>query len=135
RRTMPYTQRRTARRRRAALYALSHHRALLADAGGAADRAQPPRGRHGRHHRDRHLRARLQLAAPQYLRAARRDPQAERIFDGAVRQVPRGTGLRVEPDWSVRSLAHRLRLRALLRLHRWGEQPVLPGAVRWDDAD
>ena len=33
---------------------LPHDRAVLADAAGAADRAQPPLGRHGRHHRDRH---------------------------------------------------------------------------------
>ena len=40
---------------------LPHHRALLAHAPGAADRAQPPFGRHGRHHRDRQRLARLQL--------------------------------------------------------------------------
>ena len=48
------------------VHPLPHHRPLLADAGGAADRAQPPLGRHGRHHRDRHRRPRLHLDAPQH---------------------------------------------------------------------
>ena len=37
-----------------ALHALSHHRALLADARGAPDRTQSPLGGHRRHHRNRH---------------------------------------------------------------------------------
>jgi arylsulfatase A-like enzyme len=37
---------------------LPHDGAVLADAAGAADRAQPPLGRDGRHHRDRHVGAR-----------------------------------------------------------------------------
>jgi len=38
---------------------LSHHGTLLPDAGGAAERAEPPHGRDGRHHRDRDIGARL----------------------------------------------------------------------------
>ena len=45
------------------LQPLPHDGAVLADAAGAADRPQPPLGRHGRHHRDRDLGARLQLGA------------------------------------------------------------------------
>ena len=43
---------------RAQVQPLPHDRAVLADPAGAADRPQPPRGRHGRHHRDRHVGAR-----------------------------------------------------------------------------
>ena len=81
---------------------LPHHGALLADARGAAHRPQPPHRRHGRHHRDRDVGARLQLDPPEHVRAARRDAEAERLLDGAVRQVPRGAGLGDEPDGPVR---------------------------------
>ncbi len=43
---------------------LPHHRALLAHAPGAADRAQPPLRRDGRDHGDRHVRAGVQLVRP-----------------------------------------------------------------------
>ena len=66
---------------------------------------QPPRRRDGRDHRDGDVGARLQLAAPEHVRAAGRDPQAQRLLDGAVRQVPRGAGVRVQPDRPVRPLA------------------------------
>ena len=81
---------------------LPHDGAVLADAAGAADRPQPPLGRHGRHHRDRDLGAGLQLGAPEHRGAAGRDAQAQRLLDGAVRQVPRGAGLGDEPDGAVR---------------------------------
>ena len=84
------------------LQPLPHDGAVLADAAGAADRAQPPRRRHGRDHRDRDLGAGLQLAAPEHGRAAGRDAQAQRLLDGAVRQVPRGAGVADEPDGAVR---------------------------------
>ena len=51
---VPDAERREAGGGRAEVQPLPHHRAVLADAAGAADRAQPPLGRHGRHHRDRH---------------------------------------------------------------------------------
>ena len=38
------------------VHPLPHHRAVLADARGAAVRPQPPHRRHGRHHRDRRRR-------------------------------------------------------------------------------
>ena len=43
----------------------------------------------------------LQLDPAEHLRAARRDAEAERLLDGAVRQVPRGAGLGDEPDGAV----------------------------------
>ena len=110
---------------------LPHDRALLADAPGAADRAQPPLGRHGRDHRDRHVGAGLQLDPPEHGRAAGGDAEAQRLLDRAVRQVPRGAGLGDEPAGAVRRLAERRRrLRALLRLHRRRDEPVRAGALR-----
>ena len=127
RRPGSHADRRAARRERPEVQPLPHDGALLADAPGAADRSQPPRGRHGRHHRDRDLGARLQLDPPEHVRAARRDAEAERLLDRAVRQVPRGAGLGDEPDGAVRRLADRLGLRALLRLHRRRDEPVRAG--------
>ncbi len=105
RRPVRDADRRAARRRRAEVQPLPHDRALRADARGAAHRPQPPHGGHGRHHRARHLGARLQLAAPEHVRAAREDAEAQRLLDRAVRQVPRGAGLADEPDGPVRRLA------------------------------
>ena len=52
---------RAPRQGRAQVHAVPHDRAVLADAGRPALRAQPPQRRHGRHHRDRDLGAGLQL--------------------------------------------------------------------------
>ena len=59
RRPVPDAELREAREGRAAVHALPHHGAVLADAAGAAHRPQPSLGRHGRHHRDRDRRSRL----------------------------------------------------------------------------
>ena len=124
----------TPGRRRAEVQPLPHDGALLADAGGAALRAQPPHGRHGRHHGDRDVGSGLQLDPPEHVRAARRDVEAERLLDRTVRQVPRSAGLGDEPARAVRLLADRWRrVRVLLRLHRRGDEPVLPGDLRGDD--
>ena len=91
---------------RAEVQPLPHDGAVLADAPGAADGAQPPLGRHGRDHRDRHVRAGLQLGPPEHRGPARGDAQAQRLLHRAVRQVPRGAGLGDEPAGAVRRLAH-----------------------------
>ena len=131
RRPVRDADRRAARRERAEVQPLPHDGAVLAHAPGAADRPQPPLGRHGRHHRDRDLGAGLQLDPAQHRGAAGRDAQAERLLDRAVRQVPRGAGLGDEPDGAVRRLAERRRrLRALLRLHRRRDEPVRAGDLR-----
>ena len=65
RRPLPDADRGEAGGGRPEVQPLPHHRPLLADAPGAADRAQPPLRRHGRHHRDRHRRAGLLLGAAQ----------------------------------------------------------------------
>jgi Sulfatase len=49
---------------------------------------------------------------------ARADAHAQRLLDSPVRQVPRGARVADEPDGAIRHVADRLRLRALLRLHR-----------------
>ena len=91
---------------------------------------------HGQHHRDGDVGARQQLVAPEHQGAAGDDAEAERVLDGAVRQVPRGAGVAVVADGSVRRVAVGWRrVRELLRVHRWREQPVGSGAVRRHDAD
>ena len=62
------------------------------------------------------------------------DPEAQRLLHRPVRQVPRGSRVAVVVDGAVRRLAlGRWRLRDVLRVHRWGEQPVRPGALRRHD--
>ena len=131
RRPLPDAERGEARGGRPEVQPLPHHRPLLADAAGAADRAQSPLRRHGRHHRDRHRRAGLLLGAAEHHVAAGPDAEAQRLLDGAVRQMPRSAGVGDEPGRAVRCLAHRRRrLRVLLRLHRRRGEPVVPDAVR-----
>ena len=134
RRSVSHADGRAARRGGSQVQPLPHDRAVLADARGAPLGPQPPHGRHGRDHRDRDLGAGLQLDPPEHLRAAGRDAEAERLRDRAVREVPRGAGLGDEPARPVRLVAdRRRRLRVLLRLHRRGDEPVLPGDLRGDD--
>ena len=131
RRPDQHADRRAAGDDRPEVQPLPHDGALLADAPGAAHRAQPPLGQHGRHLRDRDVGARLQLGAAEGQGAARHDPQAQWLLDRAVRQVPRGAGLGDEPDGAVQPVADRgRRVRAFLRLHRRRDQPVVPGHLR-----
>ena len=131
RRPLPDAGRGEAGSGRSEVHPLPHHRPVLADAPGAADRPQSPLRRHGRHHRDRHRRAGLLLGAAQFHVAAGADTEAQRLLHRAVRQVPRSAGVGDEPGRAVRRLAHgRRRLRVLLRLHRRRGQPVVPDALR-----
>ena len=101
----------------------------------AAHRPQPPLGRDGQHHRDGDVGTGEQLAAAEHEGAAGDDAEAERVLDGAVRQVPRGAGVAVLADGPVRRVAvGRRRVRDVLRVHRRREQPVGSGAVRGHDA-
>ena len=134
RRADSYADRRAAGEERPQVQSLSHDGAVLADAAGAVDRPQSPLGQHGRHLRDRDRGARLLVGAAEEQGAARHDPQAQWLLDGAVRQVPRSAGLGDEPDGPVRPVAdRRRRVRVLLRLHRRRDQPVVPGDLRRDD--
>ena len=116
--------------RRPGLHPVPHHRPLCPDPGGAADRAQPSQRGHGRRSRPRHLGSRLQLGATQGGGTAGRDPPAQRLLDGPVRQVPRGPDVGEQPGRAVRPVADRERVRVLLRLHRRRHEPVVPRAVR-----
>ena len=132
RRAVPHAERRTPGRRRIAVQPLPHHRAVLADPRSAADRPQPPHGRHGRHHRDRHL------PRPATTRSDptrwRRLPEMLRLNGYSTAQFGKCHEVPVwetSPVGPVRPLAdRRRRLRVLLRLHRRRDQPVLPGALR-----
>ena len=131
RRTVSDAELRTPRGERAQVQPLPHDRTLLADPAGASNRPEPSCGRHGRHHRDSQLGSWVQLDPAEGRGAPRRDAQAERVLDGAVRQVPRGAGVGDEPDGAVRRLAQRWWwVRALLRLPRWRDEPVRAGALR-----
>ena len=112
-----------------------HDGPVRADASGDVDRPQPPLGRDGQHHRDGDVGAGQQLAAPEHEGAVGDDAEVERVLDRPVRQVPRGAGVAVVADGPVRRVAvGRRRVRDVLRLHRWREQPVGSGAVRRHDA-
>ena len=127
---------RAARRRGPEVHALPHHGAVLTDARRAPERSESPHGGDGRHHGDRHLGTRVQLGASEHVRPVGRDAQAQRLLHGAVRQVSRGAGLADQPDGSVHRVAERRRrFRALLRVHRRGDEPVRAGAVRRHDTD
>ena len=77
------TRRRCARRRAQALLTGRNHHAVGM----------------GLHHRARDIGARLQLDPPQHVLRRSRDPQAERVLDGAVRQVPRSAGAGRRARW------------------------------------
>ncbi len=135
RRSVPDPEFRQARTRRTEVHPIPHHRVVLADAAGAAHGAQPSLGRHGRHHRNRDRRARLQLGVTEHQGAARADPQAQWLLDFAIRQVPRGPGVADESGGPVQRVAvGRRRIRVLLRLHRRREQPMGSGLIRGHDA-
>ena len=68
---------------------------------------------------------------PEQLCTAGGDTETQRIQHGAVRQMPRGTRVGVQRSRTIRPLAApRRRLRVLLRVHRRGDQPVVPGDLR-----
>ena len=122
-----HAERRAPRGRRSEVQPVPHDRPVLADAGRAAERAQPPHRRDGRHHRDRHLAPGYNSIRPNTAAPLAEIAQAQRLQHRAVRQVPRGAGLADQPDGTVRQLADRVGLRALLRVHRRRDQPVRAG--------
>ena len=111
------------------LQPVPRHRAVLADAGGAADRAEQPRRglRLGRRVRRRVPRVLRHAAAG--LRAAAADPARQRLQHGGVRQVAPDPRRAAGPGRAVRPLAERLGLRLLLRVPRRRVEPVgsVPG--------
>ena len=112
-----------------------HTTALCAPTqGGPPHRAEPSHRGHGVDHRDGHLGSRVHVDPTEVHGTAGRDPEAERLLDGPVRQMPRGPGVEDQSGRTLRPVAHRERLRLLLRLHRRRDQPVLPGPLRGHDA-
>src|SRR4051812_47301256 len=70
------------------VHADAHDGALFADAGGAAVGAQSPYGGDGWDHGGGDVGAGADVGASEHVRAAGRDAEAQRLLDGAVRQVP-----------------------------------------------
>src|ERR1041384_1680923 len=132
---MSNTNSRTSREKRAQVQPFSYNGALLSDACRNAFRAQPSRRGYGCDYRSCDFSSRLQLLAAEYLRSARRDSQTEWLLDSAVWEVSRGTGIRSDSDWPIRSLAYWFRLRTLFRFSRRRRQSLLPTAVRRHHSD
>ena len=107
------------------LHELAHDRAVLADSLVAADRAQPHHQRHGLHRRGDDRLPGLQRPHPVRVRDDRRGPRRARLEHLHARQVaplPRG---RDQHGVDEAQLAGRPRLRALLRLPRRRDEPVV----------
>ena len=111
------------------------HRAVLADAGRADHRAQPPLGRIRRDLRAVDGLPRLQ----QHHRPGQGDdrphPARQRLQHLLVRQGPQRACLPGQPDRAVRPVADRHGLPVLLRLRRRRRQPVGAEPVPQHDAD
>ncbi len=128
---------RAARQQRPEVQPLPHHRALLADAPGAADRAESPFGEHGRHLRARDLGAR----ATRSVLPKNKAPLAMTLKLNGYSTAQFGKCHEV-PVWETSPMgpfepvAHRRRrVRVLLRLPRRRDQPVVSGDLRRHDAD
>ena len=109
-----------------AVQPLPRHRALLADAGRAADRPQQPRRRLRLDRRVRRRLPGLHGDAAARLRPAAADPAGQRLQHRRVRQVAPDAGRAAGAGRAVRPLAERLGVRLLLRDPRWRVEPVGP---------
>ena len=111
--------------RRAALLAVAHDRAVLADALVLPDRPQPPPERHGLHHRGLDRLPRRQRAHPAGVRDAGRGDAAGRLEHVLARQEPQRPGRGPPRRRHEGELAAAPGLRSLLRLPRRRDQPVV----------
>ena len=107
-----------------------HHVDLLADARGAAHRAQSPARRQRHDRRTRGRLGRLHRRDPEDLGDDGRSAAALRLQDGRLRQVAQHAGRPDHGDGAVRPLADRARLRLLLRLPRRRDVAVGTAAGR-----
>ena len=107
-----------------ALHAVPLHRALLADAGGADHRPQPPLGGLRRDRGNVHRLPGLRQRHPQGQGDHRHDSPGQRLRDVVVRQEPQHADLSIQPGRAVRSMAQRDGLRVFLRVHGRRDQPV-----------
>ena len=78
----------TARCRRSQVQPIPHDGSVCPDARGHALGPQSPFGGDGQHHRDGDVGARQQFPAAEHEGSAGNDPEAQRLLDSAVRQVP-----------------------------------------------
>ena len=115
------------RRRGRALHAVAHDRAVLADPVVPADRPQPHPQQHGLHHRGGDRVPQRQRHDPAGERDALRDPRRARLEHLHGRQVAPVPDRRDEPRLDPAELADRPGLRALLRVPRRGDEPVVSG--------
>ena len=135
RRRSQYADAEPARRSGHQLQHLSHHLDLLADARGAADRAQPSAGRQWHHRRTRGGLGRLYRRHPEDIGDDGRSPARLRLQDRGDRQVAQHAGRSDHLDGPVRSLADRARLRLFLRLSRRRDVAVGAAAGREHQPD
>ena len=111
------------------------YRAVLADAGRADHRPQPPLGRIRRDLGAVDRLSRLQQHHRQGQGHDRAHPARERLLDLVVRQEPQHAGLRRQPGRAVRPVADRHGLRVLLWFRRRRRQSVAAEPVPQHDAD
>ena len=107
-----------------AVHQLPFHRALLADAGRADHRPQPPLGRLRRDLGAIHRLPRLQQHHPEGQGHDRHDPAGQRLRHVLVRQEPQHADVRGQPGRAVRPVADRHGVRVLLRVRRRRHEPV-----------
>ena len=112
---------------RSHLHQLAHHRPLLADSVVTAHRAQPHHQRDGLHRRGDHRVPQRQRPHPVRVRHHRRGPRGPGMEHLHARQVAPGGGRRDEHGLDQAELAGGPRIRALLRVPRRRDQPVVPG--------
>ena len=110
---------------RRALHAVPHDGALLADALVPAHRAQPHAQQHGLHHRGGDRLPERERHDPAGERDALGDPRRARLEHLHGRQVAPLPDRRDEPRLDAAQLADRPRLRALVRLPRRRDEPVV----------
>ena len=108
-----------------ALHAVAHDRAVLADPVVPADRPQPHPQQHGLHHRGGDRVPERQRHDPAGERDAVGDPGRARLEHLHGRQVAPVPDRRDEPRRHPAQLAERPRLRALVRVPRGRDQPVV----------
>ena len=106
---------------------VAHHRAVLADPVLPADRAQPHHQRDGLHQPRRERLPRRERPHPPRVRHPRRGAGRAGLEHLHARQVAPVRRGRDEHGVDEAELAGRPRLRALLRLPRRGDQPVVSG--------
>ena len=120
----------TASPRRPALHALPHHGALLADAGGAAHRPQPPQLPPPASSPSSATASPATPASSARTARRRRDRCGRTATHRLVRQEPQHRPTGRPARRAVRSLADGPGLRLLLRLHGRRHRPVAPALVR-----